>query len=375
MNTISELKAQNFAPFNGDAFREQVDAVKYIERMAGVTGAAIDKWDILECFRNPLSATGKVIITDKRSINKRLYELDKQAKDGVPVEGLSDQKEIKKISDLIFSEIETGRRAELSRSWKDALRSASNYTETAEQYRKNAFHYFKQLSALKNSESPEIQKEINAVIQNPFWEYKGIGENNDGHKFLKFHTRAEIVLTEKNPSAGIDISVNVGRFEAQLVPKTSMVRVFQAGNNVLAHGYWHPYISSAGGVCWGNASDTADELLASAKYGQAFALLAALLATYDSNTTPYMDLVNFHEASQRNLPEALRDDDYCADCSRHLDRCECEPETWECNDCGHTNAHDEEYCQNCYCTECGFRNFEHDAYCPNHPSSDEESPL
>lgn len=324
----------------GEENREkQIMIVNYIEQLASSTGINIDDWNIMEVFG---TGTGNSLVTDKRAINRILFNKfkDRSVEEkpaGAGTVAPEAQQAINNLAETILNE----RKRELS----DRLANCLGSTE--ERYRRylralsDAVKINMELAAMSTGTGPDISKEIETICATDFWNF----EKATGNK-ITFVTAQDVVNTHKRPSAGLDISVNLGKFRATYDVECGNIRVEPAGNNIWHREYTHPHISAEGSICWGNAGSTANNMLAAFKIADAFNLLASLLVTY-SHENPYADLGSFYEKYQearkggRPVGESDRPPTPEGDCGNcgadnsHFNYCY-EDEEWFCGSCEET---------------------------------------
>ena len=169
-------------------------------------------------------------------------------------------------------------------------------------------------------------------------------------------------MREYAPSAGIDYTVHLGQYECNFNVKTSAMTLHRFKDNLVIASYYHPYVSTTGRICFGNADATANKFLANGRIYDVFMLLASLLQTYTHDSGPYIALANFKKAMRAANPNSPVDDHhYCRDCDTECSDCGCgwcydcdchEEECDTCGSCGERHcdgANDCEYCETCGC--------------------------
>ena len=67
----------------------------------------------------------------------------------------------------------------------------------------------------------------------------------------------------RNPDAGIEISMDMGSYAAQLNIFNMNLTVGSHADNTIVSGHCHPHISCSGGICWGASGGHVSNLLAS----------------------------------------------------------------------------------------------------------------
>jgi hypothetical protein len=232
------------------------------------------------------------------------------------------------------------------------LRDAQSLTANIQLKLRTANDYAHRISLLKEGSGDPATEQLKKILHNPFWKFASIKT-----PIITFKTSTAIVMSERNTAAGIDRTVNLGKYFVDIKITNGELKVRKAENNLTVSGHWHPYVGSGGDVCWGNASDTAHDKLSRGQYGDVMDLLAALLVTYSPEATPYMRLADFAVAAQLRQaqnrggvatpePEVANvDEDICGQCRNHQDDCEC----YYCERCddSYTNRCDEHWCPIC----------------------------
>jgi len=117
-----------------------------------------------------------------------------------------------------------------------------------------------------------------------------IGNRNDNLHFVT----APITLSEYNPRAGINLSVDMGQFLVCYRLQSGDVLVKPFRNNIKVGSNWHPHVSSSGRLCWGDAVNRAVTYAEQRDLYSYMSLLHALLTTY-SPENPYKHLKAFDD--------------------------------------------------------------------------------
>ena len=278
MKTLAELKSTQFQGISA----EHIEAIQYIEKMAGLTRTPIDSWDIFKVFNNGDNG----LLVDRRAINKRLHS-----------HGLLSETQRRQLTDLENTAMEAfqvrmreqaeslAQQALANRDY--SIKDATSLRQRMEASITNAKNYDEQARNLEGK-TPNIAHEVGKIIDAGFWEVESILYHE-----IHFTTKNPIVLTENNASAGVHFHVPMGHYKVIVFAPEARLRVKQFKDNVVFDGYYHPYVNESGVICWGNAQDTANKMLARQEYAHVLELLAALLTTYVPEATPYAQLLKF----------------------------------------------------------------------------------
>ena len=345
--TAKHLQDLKFSPFDGPFKKEQTEAVLYIEHMASLTNVNISTWDILETFTG--SATvGKLIVTDKRAINKRLYEHADLQKNGLPATLQGDQKKLAELSTKVIKRVRETRKTSLETSVSQMHSRADERMRGYLACMKDAWGYQKELLALTDEKSIDLLETVTKICQTGFWTYEELNER-DG--YISFINVNPVVIKQKNTRAGIDLQINLGYFQARLhmVQDNAITLHTHKENQFSESGYWHPYVSINARICWGNASSTADGYLRIFNYVALMELLSALLTTYSPDATPYASIESFHNARTTRNALPRRSSYTCELCEQDSDNCDC----WTCEICSERFREGDgcNCCQECNNTE------------------------
>jgi hypothetical protein len=179
----------------------------------------------------------------------------------------------------------------------DHLRAAASRYREYETNLREAGEEYTAVRLLAGIES-NIEAQVQQIHSSSFWEFL---ELRDGH-MLRFKTRQDVFMTHKNPAAGVDITLNFGKFIAQFDLDRFIIKVYECERNITVSGYYHPHIASSGNVCWGDAGAQVTSHLATHKIVEVMTLLATILTSYNSEN-PYQANEGFQ--TEAGLPEEL----------------------------------------------------------------------
>jgi hypothetical protein len=266
-------------------------AVQYIELLASQTGTKMEPWDLAVVFGTGKS--GHELVTDKTEINKIFFAKIEEIKTKTPAQVFA-------IEARVAEQIDASTRLNTDRILNDLRRNRDRHIlDATRAYERianslvEAHRIETSIMAVERREST-VSNQISQLIQENFWDFH---ELHGG--ILKLSTKNDVVLTHKNPAAGVDIRLNMGRYLAHLNLSTMGLSVFPYEDNLILSGYPHPHITESGNICWGSASNTVHEKLPTGQVMDVFRILASLLVNYnDSN--PYIALAQFQaEAKKR----------------------------------------------------------------------------
>ena len=299
---LEEIIQANFTVFgrmNEENRVKHIDTVKYIRNLSNSVGINISTWNLFEVFGG--SAGGNTLHTDKAQINKIFWERFKAGDSTPPPEPVDKASITANIEDWM----EKSGRQFTSNFVQRAARDKDNALSSANDYHREYARHLAKAAAIDmeirnfTNNPPDVGGEIGKVIDAGFFKFESLVDG-----VITF-TTGEIINTDRRPSAGVDISVNLGKYKVQysLADATSRdgdrrryaLKVIQFENNKFVGRYYHPHINNHGDICWGNAIDTANKAIVEHKISGAMTLLAAILTTYNPSD-PYVSLHDFVDA-------------------------------------------------------------------------------
>lgn len=242
-------------------------------------------------------------------INERLVQLEIEKLKAQPIIPQDELDQLMKVVGERATQILDSRIAEVQNRANAHLGHARNHFNRAMEHMSNANAANVEAAEIRErgSSAKLIQDEVSKILENPFWEYLGVGVFSDfyyNETNILFRTRNPITLSMRNQRAGISIDVPMGMYEVRICIHRARIHVRQAAdfaNGAYTPLRWtgncHPFISSGGdswgNICWGNASNEAAKLIAHNKWGEVMGLLQTLLSTYHQDSSPYMALENY----------------------------------------------------------------------------------
>lgn len=295
--TIADLRRLNLSflvnnkePSEADEMRKRFT---HLVVTAGAVGIPIDHLTF-ERFAEQGSTTR---IADELSLNKILFELKHRSDALIKTGGFNAEIIENNIKSIFKTITESG--LNMSRLLRDRDSANSNVSAYYERYVQQLaklksineqIHTLQLMSLGANNEGEQtLMDELKAVIANPFFQLQ---KWDNEHSLFVFTTKP-VVMQYVEPAAGINESVNLGAYIVLLKfsDGTPEFKVNRYKSNLLSEGYYHPFVSTSGSVCFGNVSEDVAKLLFNKKYAQAFEYLQTLLTTYAAST-PYYDLFN-----------------------------------------------------------------------------------
>lgn len=352
--TLMDLKKDSNAFFNKfidvEARKKQIAALQYIEKMASLSATDISDWDFEKLFM--VENEGR-LIEHKGTLNMRLARMGENLRADIPKELAEAEQMMLRAFQAAAKRSKENRIASFTNSRAQSLREAEASANRLQSYLTNASNYYKQEMDLRQFDvGKEMYERLAKVCKNKFFKL----ENVDGETAY-FNTTSPITLSMRNAAAGLDITVPFGYYRVVVDAHYNSVKVFKLKDNIPSrYEYWHPYVSREGRVCWGNASDTANNLILMGKWDEVMELLGGLLSTYSPDATPYHSLEAFkadydrwkNPGQQPRCPHCDRfENSHDADAVDEA-RCRC----YVCGNCGGAVDRETRRCDDCWCNHC-----------------------
>ena len=301
---LTQLKADGYRVFNrqrNDNKEANIVALQYIESLAVRTNTNIASWNLLEIFAGE-GRREYDLLKDKNAINKIFFEREAQIRES----GDDNIQQIKSMISARANEIAQVNRQKRSQ----ALRSNYNrkiarsleYMNEAEGFLAAANLLYRDLLA-NESQTSNMADEVVGVMRANFWRFRDFNGSS-----ILYETVSDIILTEVNPAADLNLRVNLGKFIAEIALENCSLKVFHlcrlepAAPRVQLESYFHPHVASSGNVCWGDLKTRATAHQSKGELIQLMECLAALLTSY-SPTNPYIALATFAR-KQREMETA-----------------------------------------------------------------------
>jgi hypothetical protein len=310
---------------------EQVEALKYINRLATMTGTPIQTWNLLQVFGT--GGEDNNLIVDRGEINRRFFEY-KQLAPRPDMQALEHYKDrIKKLGDkLLDYQIEN-----LRYVFKESQGHIQNYYKNIEAQTKKMATTYAQLKGFEMAkEQGGYVDEVRKIVEKGFWQLWRVTDRS-----IEFVTANELTLEHKNAKAGINLQMNFGRFRIVYDVSNTSMTCYAHHNNLGDYERCHPHIFADGRICWGGASTMSSLAMAEGRLADAMDLLSSVLTNHNPDDPTYA-LTKFDPkkrwntqepalpwsnkpAIQANADDAgeLHVDLSCEDCGNDLDECSC----------------------------------------------------
>jgi len=289
-----------FSRMNEEKRKAHILGIQYIEFLANQNNTKMEPWDLLEVFG---TGKGNELVTDKTEINKRFFAKLEDIKNKTPAAAFA-------IESRIMEQMDALTRSNLDREINTLKRERDNHISnatrnfTAGHRELEAAHAVDvRIMALERREST-VPNQIAQIVQENFWEFHALNGPN-----LDLVTKNDLILTHKNPAAGVDLRVNFGKFKVSINLQNFSLKVLKHEGNLDLGNFYHPHVYTNGEVCWGTASGTVSQKLPKGELKDVLSLLASVLANYNDGN-PYRHLAEFqehakHDAPPRNPPPPL----------------------------------------------------------------------
>lgn len=255
--------------------KAHIEAVDYIKVLAASSSTNLDNWNIISIFG---TGSGNKLILDRREINKLFFKNATENKKN------REEHPVKELEASIFQNLprpRNNRERNVIQRLEDQKNAAKSKMQqalfSAKTQLANLVQANRQLLAL-NAKTMDLTDQVRQINAGGFWEFSHIEKTR-----VYFKTISEVIVRHKQKSQGIDITVNLGRFFCFIDMKEgNELHLRPLSNNVmLEDGLLHPH-GALDSICWGAASETLYELLATFDYVGAMKLFANLLCDYNS---------------------------------------------------------------------------------------------
>ena len=281
-----------FSRMAEDKRKAHILAVQYIEFLATQNSTRMEPWDLIEVFG---TGKGNELHTDKKEINKRFFERVERLKSETPAAVYNLETRIATKIDEIAKISVTSTLNTLTMQMNNAITNANRAYDQAAAQLTEANRLWSSIAALDRKEST-LSGQVTKLLQENFWEFFSL----DG-SLLVLHTKANIILTHKNPAASIDLRVDMGKFKANLDLSRMNLTVTCLSENLSVDGYYHPHVNGVGQICWGSAASTVSGKLPKGEVYDVFKLLESVLCSYNEGN-PYRALARFQEKAKHSAP-------------------------------------------------------------------------
>lgn len=301
---LREIIRSGYKVFNRmseDKRKAHILAVQYIETLANSTNTKMEPWDLSVIFG---TGKGNELVTDKIEINKRFFSKVEELKTNTPAHVFSLETRIQGQIDNLTRAHNERATNEIKRSRDQQIRSASDFGVRMNAAMEEARRLELNLMAIEGRQST-ISGQISRLIQEPYWEFH---ELNGALLYLV--TKNDLILTQKNTAANLDLRVNVGKFKLEINLNALQLRVLAHSDNLNVNNYYHPHVTPQGSICWGTAAGVITQKLPKGELYDSVKLLEGVLSNYNDGN-PYVHLADFQKVCKNSAPpKDNRKEDY-----------------------------------------------------------------
>lgn len=283
---VNQLKANYYNAWNWLGIEDknkQIKMLGYIERLASLSKVDIQGWDINKEFGE---GTANRLLTDHAEINRRFFEKREKIAAEDQAKEQAGENPAFSLPGSVKAAIEKQRQEHIDHFVEEqrgalhtAIQQATEYACLSEEYIQKASHASLKIHGLTGEERPKVSDEIEKIVRAGFWSYFGYDSEN-----VFFESRGPIVLSCVNDAAGINLTVNLGRFRLLYGPSTAKVRLLPHQNNLVSQYRCHPHVYSDGRICYGGAHAIIPKLLANGEVANAVRLITQIITEYNPNS-------------------------------------------------------------------------------------------
>lgn len=144
------------------------------------------------------------------------------------------------------------------------------------------------LNSLRQDPNKSYRDQIQSIVDKGQWKLRA---TND--EYISFILTNECILCWKDEDKGVDITVNMGKYELRYFPSDQGISILAYSRNTEVDDYIHPHIAG-GQVCWGNAEHTISMALGIFDIAKILEVAYILLHEYNDDS-PYASLYSFQE--------------------------------------------------------------------------------
>ena len=281
-----------FSRMAEDKRKSHILAVQYVETLANQTNTKMEPWDLLAVFG---TGKGNELVTDKNEINKRFFSQLEELKNKTPAAVFALEARLQTQIDNLTRAHNDRAANEIKRQRDQQIRSATDFANRMNTAMTEAHKYEQSLMAIERREST-ITQQISRLVQESYWEFHELNG-----ALLNLLTKNEIILTQKNPAANLDLRVNMGRFKLEINLNALSLRVLKHTDNLDIRNYYHPHVTPDGSICWGTASGLITTKLPKGEIYDSIKLLEGVLSNYNDGN-PYVHLADFQKVSKNSAP-------------------------------------------------------------------------
>ncbi len=298
--------SRNWPGMTTEGIQANLKTLQYLMELSSKVAFDINHWEITAMFRAPdgpenialpLSEKRHILLTDKTKINQIFFTQYDLEKDDYSKQVASVIESFEKTQKEFCHGLDQTHLAQLKRNAESYRNEISRYIKNVESYCRYLRDSLLQEMAIKKGEYSALKQVTRILIECPFFKFKTVY-----NKQIQFETRAHVVLTEKNEAAGLDLSVDLGRFVASLDIGDSRIRILPGENNTIYNGYYHPHVGSDGTICFGDQLPAYTEALIKGDYVEAFHFVMRAITHFNPGN-PFVSLAILKAIQDKNHDE------------------------------------------------------------------------
>jgi hypothetical protein len=338
---LNEVMSTNFKIFDGLEEKDklkQIDKVHYIDTIARQLEVDLSTQNLFELF----PSKDNQITCNHSDINKILVNFEPPKEKDQPIQKLSKTQveKLKSAANYWNTQQKTQLQNQIN-SYNLDIRGCYN---SANSYIEQKIRCIEQLNQITDNPETTFINQVEEILATQKYRLARI----DSDKII-FDINDDIINTYKNPKAGIDIRVNLGKFSLQIKWRNMRSTLIRREKNIRAYEYFHPHYCSSGNPCLGNLSEIMEEAQVNKDLVKIVEINESLMKNYNSGN-PYASLEKFAMASQQVQPNGKVIKDPNAPLGANTTM------TFSCTECG--SDHEIEFDENGHyadeCPECGY---------------------
>jgi len=284
-----------FARQSEESKNANIAILNYIKHLSDTASVNITAWDIGVLFSDKTNKKASLeLIKNRNEINK-IFFAEAEKNKAQPNDQINNVEVLLKNQlGIALKKRQDDQRRRLENDLQSRERDLNQYWEAINGRIANIIETRKQLAQLNNvSFNDKIISDIKELLLGNFYDFHSMEGS-----IIHFKTKNDIINKLIKPSAGLNITVNLGKFRIALNMETMKLQVFPFSDNIpvnrTGEQYTHPHVSYQGNICWGNVSERAAQCLINMDVKNVMLLLATLLTTYNEDN-PYVPLVTFKD--------------------------------------------------------------------------------
>jgi len=294
INQLFRTQFSLFQDYETNARVEQIEKIMYIQDIAGKLNKNIQGINLFELFPN----NNNIILAEKTDINRILATFKREdfiTEDEKIVVLLDDDQ-----ASIIGETMKTFRdinETKIQSKIDSKIYDAQYYSNEYMRYLKEASTLRIQLENLKNNNSNFVVDGINKLLETG--KYSINSQTNSNIELLINH---DVILTQKNTRANIDLRVNLGQFKIVVEYGSGSLNSYvrKHDNNITVHHFIHPHVENGtnGYVCFGNMDASYTDAVRELDVFKMVETIYKVLTNYN-HENPYKPLSLFVERSEQ----------------------------------------------------------------------------